>query len=271
LDVADNCPFSANLTQANNDGDSLGDACDNCPSVTNANQLDGDTDGRGDVCDNCPVLSNPTQVDGDTDGLGDVCDNCLGVSNPTQDNGDADSLGDACDNCPAAPNQNQLDGDVDTIGDVCDNCAAIANFDQANFDLDSLGDACDADDDNDGVNDPADCQPLNPAFSSPPAEVDDVALTNGASTGLHWTAPDGGATTYDVVGGTLALLRSNGSSVDASCLINDHATTSWDDVRPNPVAGDGFYYLIRGQSVCGAGGYGTATGGAERLPGTPCP
>ncbi len=63
----------------------------------------------------------------------------------------------------------------------------------------------------------------------------------------------------------------SGSSADASCLRNDVAELSASDPRPGPAEGDGYYYLVRAQNGCGAGTYGQATGGAERIPGTPCP
>jgi hypothetical protein len=47
----DNCPAIANGSQANNDGDSLGDVCD----------TDDDDDGIPDGLDNCPSIANPGQ------------------------------------------------------------------------------------------------------------------------------------------------------------------------------------------------------------------
>lgn len=47
----DNCPGSQNSTQADTDGDLVGDACDNCPAIPNTNQYDTDRDGFGDACD----------------------------------------------------------------------------------------------------------------------------------------------------------------------------------------------------------------------------
>jgi len=270
-DGADNCPLTSNAGQANGDGDTLGDACDNCPAVTNAGQADGDADGAGDACDNCAGLSNPTQADGDADGAGDACDNCAGVSNANQANGDGDTLGDACDNCPAVSNQTQLDGDFDGRGDVCDNCPTTGNPAQDDFDVDGAGDACDPDDDNDGVADLTDCAPHDPFLSSPPAEIAGVSLTKQALTSLAWSVPAGGASAYDVVGGSIALLRVNGSALDASCLENDVSGASWSDTRPDPAQGEGYYYLVRGANLCGAGNYGTNSLGNPRVPGAPCP
>jgi len=70
----DNCPYTANPDQADNDNDEVGNACDNCPDQANTDQSDVDGDGPGDVCDNCPLLSNPDQSDMDGDGVGDICD-----------------------------------------------------------------------------------------------------------------------------------------------------------------------------------------------------
>ena len=47
----DNCPGTTNPSQADTDGDLVGDACDNCPTVPNTNQYDADRDGLGDACD----------------------------------------------------------------------------------------------------------------------------------------------------------------------------------------------------------------------------
>jgi hypothetical protein len=121
------------------------------------------------------------------------------------------------------------------------------------------------------VPDASDCAPLNAAVSAPPGEIDALVLTKGALTGVSWAGLPAGSAVYDISGGTLSLLRLAGSVADASCLENDVPSAPWNDPRPDPVEDDGYYYLVRAQNVCGAGTYGAATGGAERLPGTPCP
>jgi hypothetical protein len=186
-------------------------------------------------------------------------------------NSDGDPPRDIGDNCPLFNNLPQGDVDADSQGDACDNCPSLANVDQADLDGDLAGNACDPDADGDGVANAQDCSPLDPAVSAPSGEVVGLVLAKGATTGLSWTPLPGGTLGYDISGGVLSLLRSAGSSADASCLKNDAVNSSWDDQRPDPVEDDGYYYLVRGRNGCGDGTYGYATGGAERVPGVACP
>src|SRR5262249_46659540 len=141
----------SNPTQANFDGDSLGDACDS----------DDDNDGLLDVNEPASCTGNPAPSphagqfdpdcdddnvsDGnlDPDGAGPIVagpDNCISVANTNQLNTDGDSMGDACD----------PDDDNDGVLDGADNCPTVSNPSQANYDGDSLGDACDPEEDGDG-------------------------------------------------------------------------------------------------------------------------
>jgi hypothetical protein len=78
------------------DGDGVENTSDNCPSVSNPSQADADGDGVGDACD--------PDVDGD--GAPNASDNCASLANASQSDVDADGLGDACDpvdNRPTPP------------------------------------------------------------------------------------------------------------------------------------------------------------------------
>jgi hypothetical protein len=384
-DVNDNCDFVVNSGQAETDGDGLGDECDNCPTVMNPTQLDGDMDGVGNLCDNCASNVNPDQTDTDMDTTGDECDtdddndtilddgnmngqvgdvrctggattscddNCIRVVNANQADGDADGVGNLCDNCVGTSNANQVDSDLDTLGDACDNCDLVPNVTQVDFDADLEGDACDVDDDNDGIsdfNDPlahdpdscgdsdddtcddcvigtdnlgplsdstpandgtdtdmdgacnlgdtdddndatldgADCVPLDATVWLAPGVVsgDSLAKLSGANVEVAWSSQDGAAgpqTAYDLVTGTLLALRAEADFRSATCLSDQHGDTPYTDTRGNPPPGDGDYFLVRAQNVCGIGSYGNGSGspdprdgledGALSLPNPdPCP
>ena len=104
--------------------------------------------------------------------------------------------------------------------------------------------------------------------SGEPDEILGVSFTSRTPTVLAW--PTGGAASFDVASSTLADLRLNGTS-NAACLSNNGGAPSFQDPRANPAVGQGFYYLVRADSTCGAGTYGFASSGAERVPLAACP
>ena len=138
----DNCIGTFNPTQADFDGDKIGDACDD-------SDVDGETadpDGVVDALDNCVLLFNPDQVDADLDGEGAVCD---------ED-----------DESAADPDWDGVPNSVDT----CDNNWNPGIYQTADKDNDGLPDACDP------VYDicPATILP-NATFENPGFETGDLA------------------------------------------------------------------------------------------------
>jgi len=75
-DNDDNCRFTSNPNQADNDGDGIGNVCDATPNGNPCANQGGDSDGDG-ICDNqdnCDFNFNPDQADNDGDGIGNACD-----------------------------------------------------------------------------------------------------------------------------------------------------------------------------------------------------
>lgn len=80
----DNCPYVANLDQADSDGNGIGDAC-----ATS----DVDADGRLDHRDNCPQVANSSQSDLDADSYGDACDQFMASDFSVEASADATFTG----------------------------------------------------------------------------------------------------------------------------------------------------------------------------------
>jgi hypothetical protein len=212
-DASDNCPDKFNPTQADIDGDTIGDRCD----------PDKDGDLVDNDVDNCVKDANVTQDDADLDGAGDACDLCsdgtgTGVVNRrgctidqlcacdgpepdrawkshdkylrcvkkkakhfarhdliTRDERRA-IVSDARATTCGAPNPQPGDNDGDGVEDTSDNCPSDVNPSQLNSDDDLLGNACDTDKDNDTVLNADDNCPVvaNQAGQSDDADGDTV-------------------------------------------------------------------------------------------------
>src|SRR6185436_381340 len=110
--------------------------------------------------------------------------------------------------------------------------------------------------DGDGTRNNLDCAPFDPSVSTSPPLVGGISVSGKVASTLLWT-DQGAGFRYDVASGYVSVMRSSGTSA-AACLANDLASASATDSRPNPPPADGFYYLVRSQSTCGTGSYGTA-------------
>lgn len=157
-DVNDNCPWSANSDQANDDGDDWGDTCDQCqqdpnkfvPGICGCGVSDADSDGDGtpncnDLCPNDTNKIDPgicgcgvDDMDSDGDGTANCIDGCPADPNKTaagvcgcgvpDTDTDGDGTLDCNDDCLNDPSKS-VPGqcgcgtpDTDTDGDGTPNC-----------------------------------------------------------------------------------------------------------------------------------------------------
>jgi hypothetical protein len=129
----------------------------------------------------------------------------------------------------------------------------------ADTDGDHVADCVDPDDDNDGVADALDCASLDAGSFGEPYEVDNVVVSGPLPTVVNFDVQNIGASThYQVLVGLLSRLRATGSFQEDFCGSAVVTAGPWQDGRPDPPAGDGWYYQVRSVNGCGYGTLGSA-------------
>lgn len=127
------------------------------------------------------------------------------------------------------------------------------------------------DGDGDGIADACDCDPASAGSFDAPVSVANDRFDSARR--LVWDSQAlvvGPAVHYDVARGLVSQLMIDGDFRSASCRANDVVSTLFSD--PDlPSAGDAFYYLVRGQNVCGTGIYGYDSSGSLRVVPSDCP
>jgi len=149
------------------------------------------------------------------------------------------------------------DCDGDGYIDAIDNCVCTPNPAQIDADFDGHGDACD-------------CAPGDWSAFAVPAEIVGLAVAANKQT-LTWSsavAASGPGTVHDVVRGLTSDLPVDGGPSEVCLAPGLGVATTTDATTPG--TGQSYWYLVRGRNACGAGTYGTATGGAPRTP-VACP
>ncbi len=193
--------------------------------------------------------------DADGDGFA-TCQNDCDDASPARFPGHPEVCDGLDNDCNGLVDDNPIstpDRDGDGLSDLCDNCPQVANSSQADADHDTRGDACD-------------CSATDPTAWAIPTEVSGLRLARStlgsAYTDLSWLPLDGQAgpsTRYDVIKGTLAALHSSGAFSSVACLEEDVPTSGIVSPNEMPAAGDGFWYLVRGENPCGSGTWGDGT------------
>jgi YVTN family beta-propeller protein len=122
--------------------------------------------------------------------------------------------------------------------------------------------------DEDGTLNGVDCAPGDAGAKSLPVEAAGFSIQGKAPTALSWSSQataTGPGVVYDVVGGTLSVLRASGLSAATSCIGSGLSTPAYSDARPAPGVGAAFYYLVRARNACGSGGFGAGRSALDTL------
>ena len=106
----------------------------------------------------------------------------------------------------------------------------------------------------------SDCAPADAQTWNPAGPVSGLRASGASPTLLAWDEQgtrSGPSMRYDVAAGTISGLRAAGLA-SAGCLAGDVPTAAYEDGRPDPSAGDGYFYLVRAENSCASGGFGPA-------------
>jgi YVTN family beta-propeller protein len=125
--------------------------------------------------------------------------------------------------------------------------------------------------DEDSVLNGDDCADDDPASWGAPQTIADLTVERDGATQITWTEQGsmiGPGVRYDVASGVLSVLRSSGLGTASSCLAADLDVATLTDPNPEPVPGDGLYYLVRARNACDPGDWGQ---GREELDALACP
>jgi len=192
--------------------------------------------GTGTCTGSNPVVCTPLDACHDAG----TCSPSSGCSNP------AKPLGASCE-----------DGNSCTMGETCNILGVCGGGQPTDYDFDGHSPpACGGDD----------CDDLTGNVWASPQEVTNLTLTTSSPANPTWNSQAveaGWGTNYDLTSGTL-----NGSgglnSASATCLLSGSMSTNYNDSRPDPAPGSGFWYLTRAKNSCGVGIYGFASNSVER-------
>jgi hypothetical protein len=138
-----------------------------------------------------------------------------------------------------------------------------------------------ADADGDGIPNATDCAREDPTVRAPDKVAGLTARRTSPAPGdvtVAWTSQDGtagAATSYDVSRGLLSKLRTGGFLGNSVCAANDVPDTPYTEpgTACGAAGGDGCWYLVRAQNVCGTATWADASQSSRPLDGgsSPCP
>ncbi len=233
------------------------------PSLAGTNEADDDADGytecQNDCADNDPSR-NPAALD-ICDGVDNNCNGQLEETTDVDGDNQAACAGDCQPNNPAI---------YSGAPQICDGI----NNDCATFNWPALAQTNEADDDGDGFSEcQQDCSDADGSVWMPPSEPLSLALTYNVTTGqtaLAWspsTQPGASSVFYDV----LRTRNKNNFVAPTVCLeINDGSDTAAID-SVVPIAGTGFFFLVRGENLCPASSRAGADSNGVAIPARNCP